>query len=376
MTRGNQVRHDAEGLSEARPCCSASHAAPALLPPVPAAARNRPRSCVEAQPEANAKRKGRADAPAAQGAVRPARLTVLAAVCKTRTPRVLLTSVPAGVASTARTCALTCRLPLPQGRQGTCRKGCQESGSCQRRCCRRGQKVATCPSAAAAVNAPADALCVRAVNAERIVLACRSARGMHQRMWLAAPWLPLRALARVRWLFFTSTQAAPASAPRLGHEPRASQADASLQRAPRQVYSRDSVLDILTTDDKQGASWLFPELPATTSDGAADITKPAPRLVGARSRYAHRAAPCAPLRMPANVFGLTIPHRSHKHAQQASMDGLEATHDDAAAARGWGPQQLHRLNSYLLGDDADGGSYAKALGGESGARCCIQLHPC
>ena len=61
------------------------------------------------------------------------------------------------------------------------------------------------------------------------------------------------------------------------------------------------------------------------------------------------------------------------------MDGLEAMHDDNAAARGWSPQQLHRLNSYLLGgvaDGADGGGYAKALGGEPGARCHIPLKRC
>ena len=53
------------------------------------------------------------------------------------------------------------------------------------------------------------------------------------------------------------------------------------------------------------------------------------------------------------------------------MDGLEAMHDDNAASRGWSPHQLHRLNSYLLGGDAeDGGGDAKALGDESGARCC------
>ena len=61
------------------------------------------------------------------------------------------------------------------------------------------------------------------------------------------------------------------------------------------------------------------------------------------------------------------------------MDGLEAMHDDNAAARGWSPQQLHRLNSYLLGSEAgsdDGGGYAKALGGEPGARCRIRLKQC
>ena len=60
------------------------------------------------------------------------------------------------------------------------------------------------------------------------------------------------------------------------------------------------------------------------------------------------------------------------------MDGLEAMHDGTAAARGWSPQQLHRLNSYLLGGDAeDGGGYHQALGDESGARCWTSARdPC
>jgi hypothetical protein len=57
---------------------------------------------------------------------------------------------------------------------------------------------------------------------------------------------------------------------------------------------------------------------------------------------------------------------------QVSMEGLDAVHDDAVA-RGWSPQQLHRLTSYMLGANAVDGGFSEALRDNNGA-CAALRH--